>query len=298
MGQRPKASAVSESGPPSRRRMSETEPGTVVGRLARLTVDPANDCELTRPLAIEAPVAVEYNGIGYAVMMATPTDLNDFAVGFSLSEHLISAASDVLAVDAIEQPEGWVLRIQLAADRLEPVIERARQRLSESGCGLCGLDSLEQVMRPLPPITARATATRSALFTALEGLRDHQPMNAATGAVHGAAFCTNDGAIQLVREDVGRHNALDKLIGALARRGTRPTTGFFLLTARCSYELVEKTITAGCPLLVTISAPTTLAVDRARAHGLTLIALARRDAMLVTTPPFPSHQSKCVQRRT
>lgn len=269
------------------RRMPKTERGTVVGRLTRLTANPANDSKITRALAIEAPVAVEYNGIGYAVMMATPTDLNDFAVGFSLSEHLISAASDVLAVDAIEQAEGWILRIQLAADRLEPVIERARQRLSESSCGLCGLDSLEQVMRALPPITARAMATRSALFSALDSLRDHQPMNTATGAVHGAAFCTNDGAIYMVREDVGRHNALDKLIGALARQGASPATGFFLLTARCSYELVEKTITAGCPMLVTISAPTTLAVDRARAHGLTLIALARPDAMLVTTSPCP-----------
>jgi FdhD protein len=266
--------------------MSGPEPGTVVRELGRLSVDAANDGKVSRPLALEVPVAVEYNGIGYAVMMATPTDLHDFAIGFSLSEHLAATAADVLAVDAIEQPDGWVLRIQLAADRLEPVIERARQRLSESSCGLCGLESLEQVMRSLPPIAAKPGATRAAVFGALDALRSHQPMNAATGAVHGAAFCSNDGEIQAVREDVGRHNALDKLIGALARHGTAPATGFFLLTARCSYELVEKTITAGCPLLVTISAPTTLAVDRARDHRLTLIALARADMVLVVSNPY------------
>jgi len=249
-------------------------------------LSPDGSAPATRTLAVEVPVAVEYNGIGYAVMMMTPADLTDFAIGFSLSERLVRDAAAVLGVDAIEQADGWVLRITLADDALAPVIDRARQRISESSCGLCGLESLEQVIRPLPAITARPTATRAALFGALDALGDHQPMNGATGAAHGAAFCGSDGTIALVREDVGRHNALDKLIGALARQGTDPATGFFLLTARCSYELVEKTITAGCPLLVTISAPTTLAADRARAHGLTLVALARRDAMLVVSDPW------------
>jgi FdhD protein len=238
-----------------------------------------------RTLAIEVPIAVEYNGIGYAVMMATPTELDDYAVGFSLSEGLIKSASDLLSVDSIEQGAGWVLRIQIAADRLAPVIERARQRVTESSCGLCGLESLEQVLRPLPSVKSRIIVTREALFAALAALRDHQPLNTATGAVHGAAFYTPDGTIVAVREDVGRHNALDKLIGALARDGTDPATGFLLLTARCSYELVEKTIRAGCPLLVTVSAPTTLAADRAAAHDLTLVALARADAMLVISDP-------------
>jgi FdhD protein len=250
----------------------------------RLT--PAGIAPGQRTLPVEVPVAVEYNGIGYAVMMATPTDLDDFAVGFSLSERLVKTADDIVEVEAIDQGEGWVLRITLAPDRLEPVIERARQRVSESSCGLCGLDSLEQVLRPLPSITARPAAQPDALFRSLAALRDHQPLSEATGAVHGAAFCDNDGTIRLVREDVGRHNALDKLIGALARAATDPATGFFLLTARCSYELVEKTITSGCPLLVTISAPTTLAADRARSHALTLVALARADAMLVVSDPW------------
>jgi FdhD protein len=239
----------------------------------------------TRTLAVEAPIAVEYNGIGYAVMMGTPTDLDDYAIGFSLSEGLIESVSDVLSIEAIEQGAGWLLRIQLGSDRLAPVIERARQRVTESSCGLCGLDSLAQVLRPLPMITSRIAVSRRALFAALAALRDHQPLNAATGAAHGAAFCTPDGKILMVREDVGRHNALDKLIGAMARAGIDPATGFFLVTARCSYELVEKTIRARCPLLVTVSAPTTLAAERAAAHGLTLVALARADAMLVINDP-------------
>ena len=265
--------------------MPRSESGTIVQSLGVLRPGSADSELLDRPLAIEVPVAMEYNGIGYAVMMATPTDLHDFAVGFSLSERLIASAAEMIEAEAIEQQDGWVLRMTLPPDCLAPVIERARQRVSESSCGLCGLESLEQVMRPLPAITTRPIASREALFAALEALRDRQPMNAATGGVHGAAFCNNDGNFVLVREDVGRHTALDKLIGALAGEGTDPATGFFLLTARCSYELVEKTITAGCPLLVTISAPTTLAADRARAHGLTLVALARSDAMLVVNDP-------------
>ncbi len=231
------------------------------------------------------PVAIEYNGIGYAVMMATPVDLHDFAIGFSLSERIVMHGDEVVDVDAIDQPDGWILRITIAAARMDPVIARARQRVSESSCGLCGLESLAQVMRPLPVITAKPSASAEALFLALAALRDHQPLNKATGAVHVAAFCSNDGAIALAREDVGRHNALDKLIGALATGSISPSSGFFLLSARCSYELVEKAITASCPLLVTISAPTTLAADRAAAHGLTLIALARSDAMLVVSDP-------------
>ena len=251
--------------------------------VVRLT--PEGRTDAMRTLAAETPIAIEYNGIGYAVMMGTPADLSDFALGFSLSERLIARTEDLLSVDVVEQDIGVLLRIQIAPDALTPVVERARQRVSESSCGLCGLESLEQVMRPLPAIAARPRATRAALFAALAAMAAHQPLNRATGAAHGAAYCDHDGRIVLTREDVGRHNALDKLIGALAMAGLRAADGFFLLTARCSYELVEKTIVAGCPLLVTISAPTTLAAERARAHGLTLVALARADAMLVLSDP-------------
>jgi FdhD protein len=238
-----------------------------------------------RCLAVETPIAIEYGGIGYAVMMATPENLDDFAVGFSLSEKLITHIDDIKDIAAHDTGTGWRLRIELVQDRMAPVLDRARQRLSESSCGLCGLESLEQVLRPLPRIAASPIANPPALFAALHALPAQQPMNAANGAVHGAAFCDAQGRILQVREDVGRHNALDKLIGALVRANLPVVDGFFLLTARCSYELVEKTIIAGCPLLVTISAATDLAIARAQAHGLTLISLARADAMLLHSDP-------------
>jgi FdhD protein len=235
----------------------------------------------SRPLAIESPIAIEYNGLGYAVMMATPIDLRDFAVGFSLSEKVIATPSEIIDIDVFESANGWFVRMRVESGQTVPIFERARKRVSEGSCGLCGMENLEQVMRQLPPISAPVGATSAAIFAALGNLDGRQSLNRATGAAHGAAFCTNTGNVALVREDVGRHNALDKLIGALARQRIDPASGFFLLTARCSYELVEKTIISGCPLLVTISAPTTLAVERAKAHGLTLVGLARPDAILI-----------------
>lgn len=244
----------------------------------RLT--PTDSTPAERTLPVEMPIAVEYNGIGYAVMMATPTDLDDFAIGFSLSERIVTRADEVQAIHAHETPKGIVLRITIAQDRMEPMLERVRVRVSESSCGLCGLENLEQVARPLPPISAHLDVAPSAIFAALEHLRDHQPLNKATGGAHAAAFCAPDGSILHAREDVGRHCALDKLIGALTAARISPAEGFILLSSRCSYELVEKTVIAGCPLLVTISTATTLAAERAKAAGLTLIALARSDAML------------------
>ncbi len=233
-----------------------------------------------RAIIVEAPVAIEVNGIGYAVMMATPTDLKDFATGFCLSEQLIDQADQILSIDTHEAEKGWIVRIQLPPDKAEKVFARARQRVSESSCGLCGMDNLDEVMRPLPLITARVNVANVAIFAALDGLRDHQRLNAATGASHGAAFCAPDGQIVMTREDVGRHNALDKLIGAMATAGLGPATGFILLTARCSFELAQKAILANCPLLVTISAATDLAITLAAKHGLRLISLARPDGAL------------------
>jgi FdhD protein len=248
-------------------------------------IEPGGISSGTRTLPVECPIAIEYNGIGYAVMMATPEDLEDFVTGFSLSERIVASADDILAIDCHETPMGWIVRITLSPDHVEPMLERVRVRVSEGSCGLCGMENLEQIARPLPHITAKAELDPKALFSALDHLREHQPLNAATGGAHVAAFCAPDGTILCAREDVGRHCALDKLIGALARSGQCPADGFFLLSSRCSYELVEKTVIAGCPLLVTISTATTLAADRAEAAGLTLIALARADAMLQITPP-------------
>lgn len=243
------------------------------------------DRPVQRALAEEAPLALEFNGIGYAVMMATPGDLEDFATGLSLSEGLIDAPNRIEAIDAHEVQGGIVLRIKLPTEALGAVIARARRRVSESSCGLCGMDNIAEVLRPLPQVTAQISTTRAAITAALEALVEHQPMARETGAAHAAAFCRPDGQIVLVREDVGRHNALDKLIGAIARAGRSASEGFILLTSRCSYELVEKAARANCPLLVAISAPTSLAVDRAREAGLGLVALARRDTMLVLAEP-------------
>jgi FdhD protein len=234
-----------------------------------------------RPLVEEAPVAIEINGIGYAVMMATPADLTDYALGFCLSEQLIAAPDAFVSADATEVPSGgWMLRVLIEATDAAPLLDRARLRLAEGSCGLCGIESLEQVLRPLPPVTARLALEPDAVFRAVAALGDHQRLGRATRAAHGAAFCTPDGTIRLVREDVGRHNAFDKLIGALARAGIDPATGFVLLTARCSFELVQKAVIANVPVLATISAASTMAIDQARAHGLTLYSLAREDSLL------------------
>lgn len=234
-----------------------------------------------RALAIEAPVAVEVNGLGYAVMMATPTDLEDYALGFCLAEQLIADPGGFVAAQAAEiEGRGWILRITLAVADAAPLMERARLRLSEGSCGLCGIESLEQVLRPLPPVTPGPAVGDAAIFRATAALGDHQVLGRATRAVHAAAFCRADGAIVLLREDVGRHNAFDKLVGALARAGIDPASGFVVLTARCSFELVQKAVIARVPLLVTVSAASTLAAERAKAHGLRLVSLARGDSFL------------------
>lgn len=252
-----------------------------VAHLNELRFDGAADREIHREIAIEAPVSIEICGVGYAVMMATPRDLVDFGVGFALAEGLVAHASEIERIEPWQIEGGWALRIWLPPNRKEAVFDRVRNRVSESSCGLCGMANIEEVLRPLPPVSARIETDRASLARALAALGDHQPLGQATGAVHAAAFCAPGGTILEVREDVGRHNALDKLVGALAIKNIDPATGFILLSARCSYELVEKTVRAGCPMLVTISAPTSLAVDRARESGLTLVSLARPDSALV-----------------
>jgi FdhD protein len=244
------------------------------------TITPFDAHPSSRALPIESPIAIEYNGIGYAVMMATPSNLEDFAIGFSLSERIIANAVEILTIEPQETPNGWLLKIQIAHSAVAPMIERVRVRVSESSCGLCGLENLEQVNRPLPPISSHLSVESSAVFAALERLRDHQPLNTATGGAHAAAFCNPQGNILIAREDVGRHCAFDKLIGAMARAGFFPSQGFALLSSRCSYELVEKAVIAGFPLLVTLSTATSLAMDRAAKAKLRLIVLARPDAML------------------
>ncbi len=239
--------------------------------------------KLSRAVADEVPVALEYNGLGYAVLMTTPADLEDLAYGFSRSERLIESAADILGVDCHQTNEGQLVRITLAPDKVDPVVERVRHRVSESSCGLCGIESLEQALRPLPRVIQTSSADRVAIFRSLAALEQSQPLNAATGAVHAAALVSASGQIRLVREDIGRHNAFDKLLGTMLRQGLEWDGGFALLSSRCSFELVEKAVLADCPLLVTISAPTGLAIARAREAGLRLAVLARSDSLLLDT---------------
>ena len=229
----------------------------------------------------EAPVALEFNGLSYAVMMATPRDLEDFALGFALTEGLAKEPADLADIAVAEVEQGWIVRASLSGLGIEQLTERVRTRVAESSCGLCGIENLDAVARPLPPVAAHGSLDTAAIFAALGALREHQPLGRATGAAHAAAFASPEGAILHAREDVGRHNALDKLIGALAAAGQDPAAGFILSTARCSYEIVEKAVRAGATRLVTVSLPTSLAVERAQAAGLSLWSLARDDSVLL-----------------
>ena len=240
--------------------------------------------DATRVVPVETPIAIEFNGIGYAVMMATPTDLEDFVTGFALAEGL-AGPEEIDGVDLFETGGGWVARANLPARSHQRLLERARSRVSESSCGICGIDSVAAALAPIDPIDAIPTAGPAAIRRALDSMRSYQKLGQATGAAHAAAFCNSKGDIVLVREDVGRHNALDKLIGALGRAAVDHRQGFVLLTARCSQELVEKTVRAGIAMLVTISAPSSLAISRAREGRLTLLALARSDTALVVNDP-------------
>ena len=254
----------------------------VMSDFQRIAAD-GTTATVSRPLAAEHPVAIEVNGLGYAVMMATPDDVEDFVTGFALAERIVEAAGEIVDIDLHRTALGLVARLTVPAARADAVAARVRHRTSDSACGLCGMDNLEAVHRPLPRVPG-AKAPPAAIFRALGLMRTHQPLTARTGAAHAAMACGGDGGIRLAREDVGRHNAFDKLIGAMARQGLGWDGGFALLSSRCSYELVEKAALSRCPMLVTVSAATDLAVARAAEAGLTLVSLARADAVLFSTP--------------
>lgn len=240
---------------------------------------------LDRDWVPEAPVALEFNGLSYAVMMASPQELEDFALGFALTEGLARAPADVSDLVVSEVENGWIVRATLTGLGIEQLTERVRARVAESSCGLCGIENLEAVAKPLPRVAPHEALESRAIFAALAALREHQPLTRRTDAAHVAAFATVSGEILHAREDVGRHNAMDKLFGALARAGQDPAEGFILSSARCSYEIVEKTVRAGATRLVTISLPTTLATQRARAAGISLWCLAREDSVLLVNDP-------------
>lgn len=235
---------------------------------------------INRDIAIETPVSIEFNGVGYAVMMSTPRDLTDFVTGFAITEKLIERAEQLGSIDAHAHEKGWIVRANLPTDKTEPIFERARTRIGDSSCGLCGVENLDLIDRPLPIVAKHDPIENEHIFRALKDLEKHQPINYATGGVHAAAWVNEYGKIQFVREDVGRHNALDKLIGAMANKDRQMNKGFVLTTSRCSYEILEKSAIAGVTTLVTISVPTSMAIQRAKSCRLSLISLARPDSLL------------------
>ena len=245
-----------------------------------LTNSGASGPELTRAIAVEAPVQIVIGGAPFAVMMATPNDLEDFASGFALTEQIADSLGDIRGVEVEPVEDGWKLRIAISGERLQAHLARGRAMSGRTGCGLCGIEDFSQMPSPRPPLQRRLRSRLMRSARRLANSRRRQPLNQATRAVHAAAWCGRDGAIVLVREDVGRHNALDKAIGALARAGVAPDSGFFVITSRCSFEMVAKAAIFGAGTLVSVSAPTSLALERAQRFGVRVIAVARRDQAL------------------
>ncbi len=230
-------------------------------------------------VAEEVPIALEYNGLSHAVMLATPLDLEDFALGFSLSENLIGSPADLLDVEVQTRAQGVALQLRVTA-RCELMLKERRRTLAgRTGCGLCGTDSLDQVFRPpsrpLPPLPVDRSQLIPVLSRAMRELSEAQPLQQRSGGIHAAAWCSPQGEVLMVREDVGRHNALDKLVGALARAQIDPSQGFAAVTSRASFEMVQKAAGAGIALLAAVSAPTHLAIRTAQACGLTLAGFVR-----------------------
>ena len=226
-------------------------------------------------VAEETPVALTYNRHSFAVMMASPADLVDFALGFSLSEGVVDTADEFLAAEVVPLPRGIELAVTVAENRALALRARHRALAGRTGCGLCGVDSIAEALRPIPRLAATTRFSAAAIDRAVAAFPLDQPLNRLTGATHAAAFADPTGEIRLLREDVGRHNALDKLIGALARARIDPASGFVVVSSRCSYEMVHKTAAVGIPLIASVSAPTGLAVDLAEKVGLALAAYAR-----------------------
>jgi len=236
-------------------------------------------------IAEEVPVAFVYNDEPFAVMMATPADLADFATGFALNEGIVEHTGDVQIEHIEHLIEGIEIRLRIPAARAQALARRRRSMSGRSGCGVCGSELLETALRHPAPVTSDVQVTVNALRRALTELRHAQSLGALTGATHAAGWARLDGGLQLAREDVGRHNALDKLIGAMAAAHIQPSAGFLVVTSRASYEMAMKAASANIALMAAISAPTALAITLAEHTNLTLIGFAREDGHAVYTHP-------------
>ncbi len=239
----------------------------------------------SRLVAEETAVALSYNGSTHAVMMATPADLEDFGVGFTLTEGIVRRADDIESVELIPGELGVEVRIWLSGDHATELAARRRAMSGPVGCGLCGIESLEQARRRPPRVASRATFAARDLLAAMQSLAPLQSLNSKTKSMHAAAFWRPSVGIGPVREDVGRHNALDKLAGAVIGSGLPASEGAVLLTSRVSVEMVQKVAMIGAPMIIAVSAPTTLAIRTAEEAGITLLAIARDDGYGVFTHP-------------
>jgi FdhD protein len=251
----------------------------------RLVWRDARLSEGTRAIPEETALALTYNGGTYAVMMGTPQNLDDFAIGFSLSEGIVKSPDEISSLDIVDLDDGIELRMWLADEKAARLSERRRHIAGPTGCGLCGLDSIAEAVRPAAVVGKGRSFAPRELMIAMASLSPLQPINIETRAAHAAAFWTPAAGIIALREDVGRHNALDKLAGALAQTKTAASDGMVLLTSRVSVEMVQKTAAMGAPVMVAVSAPTALAVRMADTAGITLVAVARSDGFEIFTHP-------------
>jgi FdhD protein len=232
-------------------------------------------------VAEEQPVALSYHGIPHVVMLATPADLEDLAMGFTLSEALVDQPSEIRSVELFTEQGALQVHIGIEPERFAALLHRQRNLTGRTGCGLCGAETIEQAIRHPAAVEHGVSITPQELHAALADLHTRQPLNAKTGSVHAAAWALPGKGIQLVREDVGRHNALDKVIGALVRANVDCRTGYLIITSRASYEMVQKAATVGITLLAAVSAPTALAIKLAEQANLTLIGFARQRQYVV-----------------
>ena len=254
-----------------------------VRKVARQTWHGGSLCDGTRLIPEETALALTYNGGTYAVMMGTPQNLRDFAIGFSLSEGIVQSPDEICSLDIVELDDGVELRMWLAQAKADQLGERRRHIAGPTGCGICGIDSIAEAIRPAAVVPHGRSFSPREIMAAMTSLAPLQQINLETRAVHAAAFWMPGRGIIALREDVGRHNALDKLAGALAQAKVFAGDGMVLLTSRVSVEMVQKTAAMGAPLMVAVSAPTALAVRMADAAGITLAAIARSDGFEVFT---------------
>ena len=239
----------------------------------------------TRPLTNEVPIVLEYNCVTFAVMMASETDLIDFAYGFSLTEQIIEGAQDIIYAQIKDAPKGKVAAIEINAQAFHRLENYNRTLSGRTGCGLCGVDKLEQAIKPLEKVQSSLQIKAETIHDAMGNIKKHQHLNQETGALHAAGFIDVDGNIIAVREDVGRHNALDKLIGHIIQNDIDPSSGVALITSRCSFEMVQKCALAGIPVIAAVSATTGLAVDLAEQAAIAVVAFARKDGLNIVTDP-------------